>query len=344
MWKLVAAFYAVLAIVLVGIPLSVVHVRAPHDRANVIPDRPTNERQLSVTMYLPTENRVMQLPLEEYVRGVVAAEMPASFHLEALKAQAIAARTYAVASMPAFGGRGCDTTQLQGNVQFDVEVHVIDVCADDRTGQMWLSASQLRQRWGVLGFMQYWSKIGKAVTETEGIIITYEKQPIDAVYHSASGGRTEAAVDVWGRDVPYLQSVLSRWEKDNRYWENETRHDLTEVAIKLGVPYADMMWHIRSGSEPVEVLERSATGRAKQIRVGGEQIAASELREKLQLNSTWIDVSVQGRQLVIVTRGYGHGVGMPQYGAEAMARQGHSAEEIIRHYYRGVQLQQIFAP
>lgn len=272
---------------------------------------------------------VVALPLEDYVRGVVAAEMPASFHPEALKAQAVAARTYAVGHMRVFGGEGC---------RGDPEA---DVCADPDQGQAWASPDELRRRWGLFRFALYWRKIGQAVEATRGLILVYDQQPIDALFHAASGGRTEDAQYVWGKPVPYLKSVDSP-DRGTRYDGVRVSFSLAEVARRTGVDAAVLARLQREGREPLAVLERTPSGRVALARVGDRRLTGRQLREALGLNSTLFSWRVLGERVEVTTSGYGHGVGMSQYGADALARQGADFRRILTHYYTGVQIRPIF--
>jgi len=283
---------------------------------------------LPVRLYVVEEDRVLELPLEEYVTGVVAAEMPARFALEALKAQAVVARTYTLRRMRMFGGKGCDQHR-QG-----------EICTDPAHSQAWISREEARRRWGILNFYRFWPRIEQAVRETEGLMITYQGQPADPVYHSTSGGVTENSEDVWGESIPYLRSVPSPEEEHSPRFRQEVVLSWQEIARRTGT---DLATPAGGGSRPqLEVLEQSSTGRIKKLRLGDRVLTGMEIRELLGLPSTLFDWEVQGQQVRFRVRGYGHGVGMSQYGADGLAREGKDYRDIIKHYYTGVEIEPIF--
>lgn len=255
-----------------------------------------------VTVYDSGRRRLLRLPLEEYLAGVVAAEMPASFHMEALKAQAVAARAYAVLRMRAFGGQGCRSRPEA------------DFCSDPAGGQAWVSTDELRRRWG-RDFVSHWRRVRQAVAETRGLIGVYHNRPIDGVYHAASGGVTEDALAVWGRPVPYLRSVASPYQAGTRHDRVAVTMSLGEVARRTGVAASDLERQAASGRPPVEVARRTASGRVAELRVGERLLSGEEARRLVELKSTLFTVRVSGKTVLVESRGYGHGVGLSQYGA-----------------------------
>lgn len=327
---LVAA--VLLLLVILGVPMFLVKQDRggkglPGPGEAVIPLSQSGE--LPVAVFVSEEGRTRILPLEEYVKGVVAAEMPASYHPEALKAQAVVARTYVVAHMRMFGGGGCRSHAEA------------DVCTDPREGQAWASQEELRRRWGILSFPAHWRKVARAVEETRGLIVVHDHMPIDAVYHAASGGRTEDAVYVWGRSLPYLVSVASPYEDASR---ERARVVLTlqELAARTGVPLASLVARERRGRPAVEILERTPSGRAARVLVGDREFTGTDLRRALGLRSTLMSVRSRAGGVELETLGYGHGVGMSQAGADGLAKQGWDFRAIVRHYYRGADVRPIF--
>ncbi len=284
---------------------------------------------VGLDVYWVAEDRIVRMGLEEYVAGVVAAEMPGRFHLEALKAQAVAARTYAVKRIRAFGGPGC--SHYPG----------ADLCTDPAHAQAWHSPQELRDKWGILGYLMYWRRINQAVEATRGLILTYDSQPVDAVYHSTSGGRTEDSSLVWGNEVPYLVGVESPHESHSPYWETREILSLEEMASRLGLPISSLQG---AGQDLVNLQEKSPSGRALVVKIAGQTYTGIDLRQKLELNSTMImSVTTSESGVEFLTRGWGHGVGMSQYGADGMANDGASYSEILAHYYRGTRLRPIFS-
>lgn len=270
-----------------------------------------------VRVYLAGENRVETVPLETYVRGVVAGEMPADFELEALKAQAIAARTYIVRKLLAEGRDGGDSGR-----EYDV--------TDGETDQVYIPLEKMerleRERKDDL------ARIGRAVAETEGLVLTYEGEPIQAAYFSTSGGYTENAEDYWSVAVPYLRSVPSPWDAQlSPRFEQEFEMTLDEFYERLGIGRRD-----RKGG--IEVLSRTAGRSVKEIRIGKRVLTGREVREALDLPSANFDWRIAGGRITLICRGHGHGVGMSQWGAQALALAGNDAEQILAWYYRGARL------
>ncbi|SDC10189.1 MULTISPECIES: stage II sporulation protein D [unclassified Candidatus Frackibacter] len=275
-----------------------------------------NNKQITVKVKI-SEDQVLNLSLEEYLKGVVAAEMPASFNLEALKAQAVAARTYALRRVQGSGSR------------------VIRISADSNIDQAWLSKSELLQKWGSL---KYWLKISKAVEETSGVFLTYDGQIILAAYHSASGARTAMAKNVWGKNVPYLQVVSSPYEDSSPYNHYEMKYTLDEFADKIGLK----SWEERNNlKNKIQIISRSRSGRVLSIRIADEILTGREVRDRLNLKSTNFTYQISNDYIKFITKGNGHGVGMSQYGANGMARAGYDYLEILKHYYPGAKVKRL---
>lgn len=241
--------------------------------------------------------------LEEYVAGVVAAEMPAAFPEEALKAQAVAARTYQVRQMQAAGSR---------TVLYDV-------------GQAYLSEAEQKEKWGE-GYALYAGKIHSAVRATAGEIMTYDGEPILAAFHAQSGGRTEDAAYVWNTAVPYLKSVDSKG--DRQAPNNETTVTIAAKALaeRLGI----------AGDAAVSVRKRTEAGYVAEVQAGSKTFSGREIRERLGLRSADFAIAKNGDSYIFTVHGYGHGAGMSQYGASFLAEQGKNYHEILRHYYTGI--------
>jgi|GEM_PF-146315 len=258
-----------------------------------------------ITIYR-SNGTVLNIELEEYLVGVVAAEIPASFNIEALKAQAIVARTYTLKRL----SRGL-------------------TLGDTAATQEYKDINQMKITWQG-DFQKYYDKIKSAVDATKGKYVTYGGTYIDAVYHSTSNGYTEDAVYVWGNNIPYLRSVDSSWDRNaSSYLRTETKDNNTILSV-LGISV--------SADTPVEVLSRNASGRITSVRIGDSTYTGVNLRNMLGLRSADFDIVIQDGNLVFTTRGYGHGVGMSQYGANGMANSGYNYAQIITHYYQGVQI------
>ena len=286
---------------------------------------PLQDIGIDVLVYLEASGKTYRSRLEEYVTGVVAAEMPPAFADEALKAQAVLARTYAVRKMRAFGGPGgCG------------DIESADVCGDFRD-QAYVTYPELVQQIGEQAARTYWERIVQAVAATAGEIVTYEGEPIVAVYHSTSAGTTEDAAEVWGHAYAYLQPVPSDDRTSFRY-EEQKRIPLGDVAAEFGLTALPAT----AGEPAVATVGQTAGGRVRSVRIGGELVPATEFRQRLGLRSTNFTVEEDGGDLVVTTRGYGHGVGMSQFGANEMAEAGRDYRAIIAHYYQGVEIHYMF--
>lgn len=253
-----------------------------------------------------TNGEVVQLNLEEYLIGVVAAEMPASFNVEALKAQAVVARTYTLKLIES--GR---------------------VITDDVSTQVYKSNGELRSMWGP-SYSMYYNKIRNAVSSTKGMCIKYNDVLIDAVYHSTSNGYTEDSVNAWGNNIPYLKSVTSPWDTSTSSYLRSQIIDFEKITNVLGIDFND--------SSSIEIISRDNSNRISKIKFNENVYSGVEIRNKLGLRSADFDFDITSEGVVFTTRGYGHGVGMSQYGANGMASVGYSFDKILNHYYTGVQI------
>lgn len=247
---------------------------------------------------------IEHIELEEYLVGVVAAEMPASFHIEALKAQAIVARTYTLK-----------------------RISLNQPLTDTVATQVYLDIAGMRKEWGS-DFEIYYNKIKEAVYSTKDQVITYQGNYIDAVYHSTSNGYTEDASMVWGNSIPYLVSVESKWDVGTIFYHKTVTKDSLFILQTLGIDLQKNPF--------VQILERDSSNRVVSVQVGEQVYSGTQFRSLLGLQSTDFDISLENNSLVISTRGWGHGVGMSQFGANGMAKDGYLAKDIITYYYCGV--------
>lgn len=278
---------------------------------------------IPVTLVSRVEGRVYRFDLEQYLVGVVAAEMPARFELEALKAQAVASRTIAVHRMKRFGGKGCQ--------------HFVnaDICDDPAEHQAWLSEASLRKRWPGWNFYGYYNKIKRAVEETSGIIMTYQDRPIDAVFHSTCGGSTASAKDVWKNEIFYLTRVKCDFDKHSPRYQNSFFFTWAELEHSFKIP-GELF-------KSLSAVMMTDQRRLSSLKVGKEFIKGSEFRSKLGLTSTCFSWKTTDLGLSFSVVGYGHGVGMCQYGADGLAKKGWKFNQILSYYYRGISFQKIQA-
>lgn len=278
-----------------------------------------------VRVYLKETGTIDTVTLEQYVTGVLAAEMPSDFGLEALKAQAIAARTYIVKRLAAGDASG-------------VPVSGADV-TDTVDHQVYHPYGGLEDKWAELGKQEEWAKLEQAVRESKDSIMTYKGQPITASFFSTSNGYTENSEEVWQEAVPYLRSVASPWDaKIAPGFQESVTMTRVEFMNKLNViPDPVPVSTNNTGAKPfIEVISKTEGNRIKEIRVGSKIFSGQDIRELLGLRSSEFKWSTKGNEITITTIGYGHGVGMSQWGANGMALEGYTATEILKHYYTGI--------
>lgn len=265
---------------------------------------------------------IEELPLDTYLLGVVSAEMPANFEQEALNAQALVARTYTIYSIVHSGGKHGEA----------------DICDDSTCCQAWISKEDRMARWDEAERELNWRKIENAVNTTAGKIITYNGEVIDAFFHSNSGGATEAPVNVWGgTNYPYLQSVETAGEDAYSQYSSEMILTKEELKNKILAKHSDFIIDY-SQSDCIQILEYTESGRVKTIKIGNLNLSGVEVRTLLGLRSANFEVSIEGENIKFAVKGYGHGVGMSQTGADSMAKQGSNYEEIVKHFYTGVEI------
>lgn len=311
---------SILSIIVVVIPALLV---LPYSKQKE--DIPTNDfstesridetmTEATVPVYRTELKQLETIPLERYVFGVLASEMPAEFELEALKAQALAARTYIVKQLI-----------------HEPEINVPEGAAvtDTTLHQVYRSPEELRDIWGK-DYNWKEERIYEAVKATAGKILTYDSEPITASFFSTSNGYTENAEDYWENALPYLKSVSSPWDLSSPKYTTSEKIPVPEFEEKLGITLGDA---------PVSQNEKRTTSeRVATIDIGNKTFTGREVRETLNLNSTDFSFERQGNAVIVHTKGYGHGVGMSQYGANGMAREGKTAEEIVAYYYQGVEV------
>jgi len=248
--------------------------------------------------------------MESYIIGVVAAEMPVSFEIEALKAQAVAARTYAYRQIG-------DSKTIDPN----------------SIGQAYISVDEMKNRWKE-SFEQNYNKVCSAVNQTKNEIMVYNGEPILAAFHSTSAGVTESSENVWSEKLSYLKSVDSHEDEnapDFLYDSSFSVSDFKERFQKNGCVFFDDL------KNDVSILSRTDAGYVSQIKIGGKTFKGSQVRTILSLRSTNFTISYKNDKIIFTTKGYGHGAGMSQYGAEFMAKQKKNYKEILSHYYYGVE-------
>lgn len=259
-----------------------------------------NKKQQTVAL-IYNENS-LTLPLEDYVVGVVAAEMPASFELEALKAQAIAARTYVL-------------QYLETN----------DKIGSTTASQVYIDKNAMQAKWQT-DFDKYFSKITKAVHSTEGLVIKYNNKLIKSYYYAMSNGYTENSQNVFNESIDYLVSVESKWDANN---EKEILLSKEEFCTKLALTCENIS---------ITNIKRNESNRVTTLNINGQEFTGIAIRKILNLRSTDFYISVNENNIFIKTKGYGHGVGLSQYGANNMAKLGYHYDEILKYYYQNTEI------
>lgn len=280
----------------------------------------------SILVYDHIDKRNMDIPLEKYVVGVVAAEMPASFDIEALKAQAIAARTLAVRKMRIYGGQGCSK---YGNET--------DVCTFYGHCQAWISDEQQKKNWGD-EYASNRQKIVQAVEDTRGLILTYQGSPIEVFFYSTSNGKTEDVSEVFSVQLPYYKVVDSEGEEDAPKFREVFTFTRGEFIDMFKSHYPKSKLTEKSLESQVNILSYTESGRVGEILVGGIKLKGKDFRSIYGINSADFKLEFLPDKVLIHTTGYGHGVGMSQVGADRMAKDGGTYRDILNHYYIGIDI------
>lgn len=265
----------------------------------------TNSSVSEITVYR-SNGSAINLNMTDYLIGVVSSEMPASFNLEALKAQSVLARTYALKAKQT-EKKLTDTVSTQSYIDID----------------------QMKNKWGN-SFNTYYNKIKNAVENTNGEYLSYNGNYIEALYHSTNNGKTESSFDVFGNYYPYLISVSSEYDKNASSYLRTINMPLDTISNKLGLSL--------NNDSIISILSYTDGGNIKEININGNNFSGKKVRELLNLRSADFDISISDNNANITTRGYGHGVGMSQYGANGMANAGYSYKDILSHYYPGTTL------
>lgn len=269
------------------------------------------------------ENVVETLELEDYLINVVAAEMPVEYEEEALKAQATVARTYTL-------------YQIENGHKHDNA----DICDSSTCCQAWISKEKRYEKWGE-NQDEKWSKLTNAVYSTAGEVITYDGKPIDAFFHSNSGGTTEIPINVWGgSDFPYLQVVETSGEDEYSQYYSEKEYTKAEIESKMKSAYSDFSieWNEENC---IEILEYTESSRIKTLKIGNKNISGVEARKIFELKSSNFTYEISESTVKFKVIGYGHGVGLSQTGSNTLAKEGKSYKEIIEHFFKNVEIENI---
>ena len=261
------------------------------------------------------DNSIEKVPLEEYIIGVVSGEMPISFEMEALKAQAVASRSYVM-------------VEMEKNVNKDYDV------VDTVMNQVYLKKEYLKSVWKE-NYVNNINKIKEAVLKTKGEYASYKGKVAQTFFFSTSPGVTENSEEVFSSKLEYLRSTDSVWDKESPVYETTKKITLREFYEKLGLQYSENL--------SIEITKTTSTGRIKEISINKKIFKGSEVCSKLALRSTYFNIKREKNTIIINNKGYGHGVGMSQYGAQGMAKAGYKYDEILKYYYKNIEIKKINA-
>lgn len=287
-------------------------------------DSSITKSDIKIKLYNTKEDKIEEIPLEEYICGVVASEMPASFHIEALKAQAVAARTFVMAKIKnkcnkAKGAQICDTTHCQ----------------------VYLNEKDKKESWGSKA-NDNWNKIVQAINDTKGKVLTYKGElVVNPQFFATSSGKTESSKDVFASSIPYLQSVDSPGEEVAPKFKSTKDVTYKEFVNKINSTYGNGKMNLNNVKSQIKILDRTDSGMVKEIQLGKVKIKGTDFRNLFNLNSANFKLEFKKNSIAINCLGYGHGVGMSQWGANSMAKSGESYDKILMHYYTGVKIKNI---
>ena len=270
--------------------------------------RVNKEKNIQKVSIVYKNKKEETLDLEDYVVGVVACEMPASFSMEALKAMAVAARTFAL-------------YKIKTNKNYKLSTTTKDQC--------YITKEKMKKNWGK-NFNKNYNKILKSVSDTSNQYMTYNDKVIIAFYFSISNGYTENCENVFSQKLSYLRSVDSSWDKDYSYKEKTIKMKEKDFLKSLNINDKKI--------ESIKIVNDNKTNRAKYIYVNNKKYKGTKFRALLHLRSTDIKINSKNGIVYITTKGYGHGVGMSQYGANSMAKKGYKYDEILKYYYKGIEI------
>lgn len=308
----------VLTIILIAVPsFFILNYKEPkkiiENLKEEIVENKKKDKNITIKVLQTNKNKIIELDLEDYVKGVIAGEMPISFEIEALKAQAVAARTYGV-------------KRINKNNKYDV--------VDTVLNQVYLDDNALRIKWGN-NYDLYMNKIEKAVKETKGEYVDYNGKYADTLFFSTSVGNTENSEEIFGTKISYLQSVSSEWDEEvSPVYQEKKIFTRENFCKKLSLSDCTKIY--------VNIKNETSTGRIKKLEINGKSFTGTEVAYLLGIRSNYFSIYIENNNVAIYTKGFGHGVGMSQYGAEGMAINGYLYNEILEHYYQGTTIKNLY--
>lgn len=282
-----------------------------------------------ISVYDTASGEVSNIEFEEYIAGVIAGEMPPSYHAEALRAQAVAARSYILSKIADF---------YIGKIP--EEHHGAMVCTDYSHCQAWKSLSKARESWDIRYADDYENKIRSAVSQTTGEYMVYDNKVVKAFFCAMSNGKTENVEEVWGSSLPYLKSVSSREDIGADGYESMSSYPKDLFIQKLKTVHEET--NIQNLSECISDITRTKGGSVSAITIGGAVFTGKEIRDTFGLRSASFEILTEGDKVTFRVRGYGHGVGMSQNGANVMAQNGKDYKDILKHYYSGISIVNLY--
>lgn len=297
----------------------------------LVPNANNTQKELKTdkTIKVFVKNKIIEMPFEEYIVGVVAAEMPVKFDMEALKAQAITARTYAAAKMFSYGGKGC------------VRHPGADVCSDTHC-QAWISKEDRFKYWKPAEAVANWNKIVKAVVDTKDLIISYNGKLATGVkYFSTSDGKTENSIYAFGYAEPYLVSVDSPYEEEAPSFKSQVVMSKNDFISRMEKINPQLNLTSNKLASQIKVLDFTEGGRVKTIKIGGKTFSGIDIRWAMSLKSADFNIIIDKKNVTFNVKGFGHGVGLSQWGANEMGKRGIKYDAIIKHYFKGTEINKI---
>lgn len=299
----------VIVVILSCITMVVIEVKKKQDHSFL-----SEENKEPTINVKDKEDNIKNINLEEYLIGVLAAEMPASFHEEALKAQAVASRSYAA-------------YKIKTNKSQDYDI------LTDVTNQSYITKEEMQEKWAS-EYPFYLNKITEAVNSTKGEVMYYDEEIIEAFYFAMSNGATEDAESVFSESLPYIKSVSSTWD-------NETLNNFIVKSSFTKEKFCEALNLENCSNINITTINRSTTNRVNKIVINNQEFKGTDIRKKLNLRSTDFTIEIGDKNIEITTKGYGHGVGMSQYGANGMAKEGYTYQEILNYYYKDITIKKM---
>lgn len=281
----------------------------------------------TITVYNCSTNKTEKMDIETFLYGVVASEMSSDFSEEALKAQAVAARTYIIYKI--------ENNITQGH-------NGADICTNSNHCQAYASYKELKNKKGDEWMNNSYPKIKQAVDDTKGHILTYDNKAILPLYFSTSSGKTENSEEVFSAQYPYLKSVSSPYEEQSPKYYTEKKINKNDFVNLLKKNYSSISISSENLNNTVKILDRTTAGSVNTIQVGNKKITGRNMRTIFGLNSSNFDLGFNSDTVIFKVKGYGHGVGMSQWGAEGMAQKNYKYDEILFHYYTDTQIKDIY--